>query len=260
MIRPTSCFVRILEKRVDQGDAIVLVNPGHMEVDHRGLYGAVAETVFHGLDVLPVFQQVGRERVAKGMGGESRVKPGARQDFFEPHTDEMVVDRPVRSESLEHKAHARVAFTVGLQHEKRLVRDGDNPVLAALAALDVDHPPVDVDIGPLQVACLEGAKPAIVDCGKQGLGIQLAGTEQSLHIFRRHHPREFLLPTDFWKGKTGGHLMAQREEIALQPVDEMLELRLGGYRLAAQHGLEVTVKVCLGELLREFAHMEYRLR
>ena len=226
MICPTSCFGRILEKGVDERDAVVPVNPGHMEVDHRGLYGAVAKTIFHGLDVLAVFQKVGRERVSERMGCEPRVKTGSRQGFFKPHTDEMVVDRPVRTETLEHKAHARVTLPVDLQDNKRLARDGDNPVLAALAAFDMDHPPVEVDVRPLQVACLEGAQTAIVDCGKQGLGIQLAGTKQSPHIFHRYHPREFLLPPDFGKGKTGRHFIPQRVEIALQPIDEMLELRL----------------------------------
>jgi hypothetical protein len=84
----------------------------------------------------------------------------------------MIVDWPVLTETFKYKIHARVTLAIGLQDNQRLARDRDNPVLAALAPLDVDHPPMDVNICPLQVACFKGTKPAIVDCGKQGLRIQ----------------------------------------------------------------------------------------
>lgn len=148
-----------------------------MKIDHRGLYGAMAETIFYGLNVLPAFQKMCGVRMAECVSGELRVKPGTRQGFFKPQAYEMIVDRFVRAETFKYEIHTRVTSAIGHQHDQRLARDGDNPVLAALAALDMNHPPMEVYICPLQVACFKSTQAAIVDCGKQSLGIQLTGVK-----------------------------------------------------------------------------------
>jgi hypothetical protein len=148
-----------------------------MKVDHRGLYGTMTEAIFYGLNVLPALQKMCGVRMAERVSSELRVKPGTRQGFRKPHANKVIVDRFVRPETFKHEIHTRVASTVGFQDNQRLGRDWDSPVLSTLATFDVNHPPMEVYICPLQVTCFKGTKAAIVDYGKQGLGIQLTGVK-----------------------------------------------------------------------------------
>lgn len=47
-----------------------------MCVDHRGLDAPVAEELLDGADVVSIFEQMGRERVAKGVAGNALGQPG----------------------------------------------------------------------------------------------------------------------------------------------------------------------------------------
>jgi hypothetical protein len=76
MICPTSCFGRIPEDRVNQQNTVVFLHPCYVEVGHRGLYGAVAKTVFYGLDILSIFQKMCCEGMAERVSGKLRVKTG----------------------------------------------------------------------------------------------------------------------------------------------------------------------------------------
>jgi len=169
MICPISCFGRILEEHVNERNAVVFLNPCHMKVDHRGLYRTMAKTLFYGLDILSIFQKMCCEGMAERVSGKLRVKTGTLQSFSKPQAYKMIVDWPVRTETFKYEIHARVTLAIGLQDNQRLARDRDNPVLAALAPFDVNHPPMDVYIGPLQVACFKSTKAAIVDCGNRAL-------------------------------------------------------------------------------------------
>ena len=150
----------------------------------RDRYGAVAKTVFYGLDILSIFQKMCCEGMAERVSGKLRVKTDTLQSFSKPQAYKMIVDWPVRTETFKYEIHARVTLAIGLQYNQRLARDRDNPVLAALATFDVNHLPMDVYVCPLQVACFKSTKAAIVDCGKQGLGIQFTGVKQCPYIFR----------------------------------------------------------------------------
>src|SRR5690554_287278 len=139
----------------------------------------------------------------------------------------MVVNGPVRAVTFKYEIHARVTFAVGFQNDQSLARDRHDPVLAALTTLDVDHPPMEVYVGPLKVTCFKCAEAAIVDYGKKCLGIQLTATEQIPHLFCRHHPWKFFLPADRRKGKAGEFIITQSAEVTLQSINEVLELGFG---------------------------------
>jgi len=104
-----------------------------MKLDHRGLYGAVAKTVFYGLDILSIFQKMCGEGMAEHVSGKLRVKPGTRQSFPKPRAYKMIVDWLVRTETFKYEIHARVTLAIGLQDNQRLARDRDNPVLEPLS-------------------------------------------------------------------------------------------------------------------------------
>ena len=109
-----------------------------MEVNHRGLYGAVPETVFHGLDVLSIFQKVCGERMTERVGCKPRVKPGARKASLSRERMKWLSMGPQRR-NVKNEIHARVMFAVGFQNGQRLAGDRHDPIIDALATFDVDH-------------------------------------------------------------------------------------------------------------------------
>ena len=117
------------------------------------------------------------------------------------------------------------------------VEDRHDAVLAALALLDVHLLAVKIDVVPFEVACLKGAKAAVVDDREQCLGIQAARAEQAHGLLEGKYAGKFLLTPYLRQGKTAQLRAAHSLSVALQTIDEMLELSLRRHGLAAEHTL-----------------------
>ena len=105
----------------------------------------------------------------------------------------------------------------------------------------------------------ERTQSAVVDDGEQRLGVQAAGAEQLLHLFHGQHSRKPFLPAYLGQGQAGDLWEAHSVLVALQSVDEVLELRDGRQRLAGQQIRQVAVNILLGELLGELPGVGHRL-
>ena len=93
------------------------------------------------------------------------------------------------------------------------MRQGDEAVFSALAAVDVEHHPVAVDIGDLQMLGFLQAQPTSVDGGEESIVVRGARTPQE--------------PADFFTAEHGGQLLLalsvddfQRMPVAVQDVLE----------------------------------------
>ena len=148
---------------------------------------------------------------------------------------------------------------VHLKYPQRLREDGNDAVLAALAATDEHLLPPERDVIPPQVASLEGAQPAVVDDGEQRFGVKVAGAKQLLYLLHGQHPRKSLLTAYLGQGQACQVRITHGVQAALQTVDEVLELRDGRLRLAGQQIRQVAVSILLGELLRELPDVCHRL-
>ena len=191
---------------------------------------------------------------------ERGVQPGLLQLVFQALADVGVVYRDDKAAVLlEYQVRTPETLVVYLEYLQRLGRDGHDAVLAALAATDEHLLAVERDVIPPQVASLEGAQPAVVDDGEQRFGVQVAGAEQLLHLLHGQHPRKSLLTAYLGQGQACQVRITHGVQVALQPVDEVLELRDGRLRLAGQQIRQVAVSILLGELLRELPDVGHRL-
>ena len=238
---------------VDEVHALPPLDPRHVEVDHRGLHRLVTEPLLDGLYVLARLQQVCCMGMAQAVRRKRGVKPRKGEHVPQPAAYVRVVDGPDASELLEHEVHARVCPAVCREHLQCLRGDWHDAVLAALALPDVDLAPVERDVSPAQAARLEGTQPAVVDDGEQRLGVQLAGAKQKPHLLHGKDFRKLPLPADLGKRQVGKVGMPHGAQVALQAVDEVLELGDGRLRLAREHPSHVAVGILLGELLGQLA-------
>ena len=231
-----------------------------MQVDDRSLQGPVAEPALHGLYVLAGLQKVRGIAVAECVRREGSVQPGLLQLVFQALTDVGIVYRDDKAAVLlEYQVRTPETLVVYLEYLQRLGRDGHDAVLAALASADEYLPAVERDVIPAQLTCLEGAQPAVVDDGEQCLGVQVAGAEQLLNLFHGQHPRKSLLTAYLRKSQACQVWIPHGMQVALQSVDEVLELRDGRLRLTGQQVRQVAVSILLGELLRELPDVDHRL-
>ena len=204
-----------------------------MQVDDGGLQGPVAEPVLHGLYVLASLQEVSGIAVAKCVRREGSVKPGLLQLVFQTLADVGVVYRNDKTAILlEYQICAPETLVVHLEYLQCLWGDGNDSVLAALASTDEYLLAVEGDVVPAQLTSLEGTQPAVVDDGEQCLGVQVAGAEQKLHLLHGKHPRKSLLPAYLGQGQAGQIGIPHSVQVALQTIDEVLELRDGRLWLA----------------------------
>ena len=157
--------------------------------------------------------------------------------FPQTCTDEVRCDGSILAEHLEDAILARIVLAVNFEHDKSLGADRHHAALATLALLDVLLLAVKIDVVPFEVACLKGAKAAVVDDREQCLGIQTARAKQAHDLLEGKYARKFLFTPYLRQGKTAQLLAAHSLSIALQTIDEMLELSLRRHRLTTEHTL-----------------------
>ena len=175
--------------------------------------------------------------MTQGVGGKRRVQPCLYKTFLQTGTYEGRFDGSILAELLEDAILARLVLAVSFEHDKSLGADRHDAVLAALALLDVHLLAVKIDVVPFEVACLKGAKAAVVDDREQCLGIQAARPEQAHGLLDGKYAGKFLLTPYLRQGKTAQLRAAHSLSVALQTIDEMLELSLRRHGLAAEHTL-----------------------
>ena len=191
---------------------------------------------------------------------ERGVQPGLLQLVFQALADVGVVNLPDHAAVFgEHWTYTPELLMVYLEYLQCLWGYGNDAVLAALASADEYLPAVERDVIPAQLTCLEGAQPAVVDDGEQCLGVQVAGAEQLLNLFHGQHPRKSLLTAYLGQGQACQVRIPHGMQVALQSVDEVLELRDGRLRLTREQIRQVAVSILLGELLRELPDVGHRL-
>lgn len=131
-------------------DALMPLKPCHMQVDDRSLQGPVAEPALHGLYVLASLQEVSGIAVAKCVRREGSVKPGLLQLVFQALADVGVVNLSDHAAVFgEHRTYTPELLVVYLEYLQRLWGDGNDAVLAALAATDEYLLTVERDVIPL---------------------------------------------------------------------------------------------------------------
>lgn len=219
----------------------------------------MAETLLYGLNVLTSLQEMSGIGVTQGMGRKRNVKLCLGKPLLQAGADEGMVNRQVPAELLEYVIHTRILLAVSLEYGERLGTDGYDTILLALALLDVNLQAVKIDVIPLEVTSLEGTQATVVDDGKQSLGVEVTYTKEVHHLLQGQNAWELPLPADLGQGKTCKSRIAHGVQIALESIDEVLELSLRRYRLAAEHRLEVPIDIRLGEFLGQLADMHHRL-
>ena len=80
-----------------------------------------------------------------------------------------------------------------------------------------------------------------------------------MHLLHGQHPRKSLLTAYPGQGQTCQVGIPHGVQVALQSVDEVLELRDGRLRLTREQIRQVAVSILLGELLRELPDVGHRL-
>ena len=78
-------------------------------------------------------------------------------------------------------------------------------------------------------------------------------------LILREHSWKSLGFTDFWKNKSFGFLKAHDLVVVFQPEHRMFEMR-NTVAIPVQEHRQIAVNVCLGEIVRQFVEIQYRLR
>ena len=175
--------------------------------------------------------------MTQGVSGKRRIQLCLYKTFLQMCTDELRCDGSILAELLEDAILARIVLAVNFEYDKSLGADRHDAILASLALLDVHLLAVKIDVVSFEVACLKGAKAAVVDDREQCLGIQTARAKQAHDLLEGKYAGKFLLTPYLRQGKTAQLRAAHSLSIALQTIDEMLELSLRRHRLTAEHTL-----------------------
>ena len=78
-------------------------------------------------------------------------------------------------------------------------------------------------------------------------------------LILREHSWKPLGFTDFWKNKSFGFLKAHDLVVVFQPEHRMFEMR-NTVAIPVQEHRQIAVNVSLGEIVRQFVEIQYRLR
>lgn len=148
------------------------------QVDGGGHQGVVAHVLLDLPEVDAGFEQMCGVAVTQRVGRNAAFGPAQLiDDFLDAALDGGQAHRPrgggrllvIASFTREQPLGMAMGCPVGAEHLKRLVGEGDQAVLVALAAADVDQHPAGVDVGDLQMEGFLQAEPERIDGPEKAL-------------------------------------------------------------------------------------------
>jgi len=220
-----SFMVVMAEPRHDRIDELIGVFGAFLrevEVDHGGFELTVAHVALDYSWVDACLEKVCGVAVSEGVDGDAPFFDAGRELGFsegplgavEGHVCEgcgaFIAAAPPGGEDPD---GVSVGYPVPAEQLQCLMGKGDVAVLGTLAAVDVDHHPVAVDVGDLDVEGLGDSEPAGVDGGEEDGVVECCNVvEDAEHLFFAQDTGEPLFPFCAEIGKD--------VPVALEDVDE----------------------------------------
>jgi hypothetical protein len=168
-------MIESLHHVIDQLAGILLALLGQVEIEHGGFETSVAHIALDDVQIDAGFEQMGGVGMAQGVnrntfftepGTPLGLAKGTLDTAFGHGMKGLMDARSGSAESREEKAGMAVGTPIMAQQMKRRLRQRDIAVLGALAAVDVDHHALTVDIGDFEVEAFVKAQTAGVHGGK----------------------------------------------------------------------------------------------
>jgi hypothetical protein len=194
-VRKISVIVVIIEPLHGIIDNVVCVFGsllGEVKIDHRGLKATVAHISLNNFRMNPGLQKMGGVAVTKAMNGDSAFgdscgMPGLTECSLDTVNGHGLVGIGglimSSAQSRENENGVSVGHPVAAKQLISVLREGNVTILGSLAAMDMDHHCLAVDVGDLQGESFRDPQAASIDGGQAGVVVKSSDRAQDPEDF-----------------------------------------------------------------------------